>query len=104
MLTAGIAVYVAMETSKGQVEIELAPEVEIPTAWSKRAPWPRCLSRWPSADRAKCIKVPVSRPPGRAQPSQPPTSQLPKENRFPQTRGSAVGAPQGSGERHLRTC
>lgn len=76
MLTAGIAVYVAMETSKGQVEIELAPEVEIPTAWSKRAPWPRCLSRWPSADRAKCIKVPVSRPPGRAQPSQPPTGHL----------------------------
>ncbi|XP_045442956.1 protein mab-21-like 3 isoform X2 [Pipistrellus kuhlii] len=56
MLTSGIAVHVAMETSAGQVEIELAPEVEIPTAWSKRAPWPRCLSRWPSAERAKCIK------------------------------------------------
>ncbi|XP_036198617.1 protein mab-21-like 3 isoform X2 [Myotis myotis] len=56
MLTTGITVHVAMETSKGQVEIELAPEVEIPTAWSKKAPWPRCLSRWPSSDRAKCVK------------------------------------------------
>lgn len=56
LTTTGIAVHVAMETSAGQVEIELAPEVEIPTAWSKRAPWPRCLSRWPSSERAKCIK------------------------------------------------
>uniref|UniRef100_G1PMU8 Mab-21 like 3 n=1 Tax=Myotis lucifugus TaxID=59463 RepID=G1PMU8_MYOLU len=56
VLTTGITVHVAMETSVGQVEIELAPEVEIPTAWSKRAPWPRCLSRWPSSDRAKCVK------------------------------------------------
>ncbi|XP_008145439.2 protein mab-21-like 3 [Eptesicus fuscus] len=56
VLTTSIAVHVAMETSEGQVEIELAPEVEIPTAWSKRAPWPRCLSRWPSSERAKCIK------------------------------------------------
>ncbi|XP_014390028.1 PREDICTED: protein mab-21-like 3 isoform X2 [Myotis brandtii] len=56
VLTTGITVHVAMETSEGQVEIELAPEVEIPTAWSKRAPWPRCLSRWPSSDRAKCVK------------------------------------------------
>ncbi|XP_059529315.1 protein mab-21-like 3 isoform X3 [Myotis daubentonii] len=56
VLTTGITVHVAMETSKGQVEIELAPEVEIPTAWSKKAPWPRCLSRWPSSDRAKCVK------------------------------------------------
>ncbi|XP_070251848.1 protein mab-21-like 3 isoform X2 [Myotis yumanensis] len=56
VLTTGITVHVAMETSEGQVEIELAPEVEIPTVWSKRAPWPRCLSRWPSSDRAKCVK------------------------------------------------
>ncbi|ELK30842.1 PREDICTED: protein mab-21-like 3 isoform X2 [Myotis davidii] len=56
VLTTGLTVHVAMETSKGQVEIELAPEVEIPTAWSKKAPWPRCLSRWPSSDRAKCVK------------------------------------------------
>ncbi|KAF6075176.1 mab-21 like 3 [Phyllostomus discolor] len=45
-----------METSSGPVEIELAPAVEIPTAWSKKARWPRCLTRWPSPERVKCIK------------------------------------------------
>lgn len=40
------------------MEIELAPAVEIPTAWSKKARWPRCLTRWPSPERVKCIKVP----------------------------------------------
>ncbi|XP_054420674.1 protein mab-21-like 3 [Pteronotus mesoamericanus] len=50
------AVWVAMETAGGQVEIELAPGVEIPTAWSKKARWPRCLTRWPSPERVKCIK------------------------------------------------
>ncbi|XP_016078802.1 PREDICTED: protein mab-21-like 3 [Miniopterus natalensis] len=56
LLTNSIAVHVAMETSGGQVEIELAPEVEIPTAWPKKAQWPRCLTRWPSPERVKCIK------------------------------------------------
>ncbi|XP_045717601.1 protein mab-21-like 3 isoform X3 [Phyllostomus hastatus] len=56
MLTNGTAVWVAMETSSGPVEIELVPAVEIPTAWSKKARWPRCLTRWPSPERVKCIK------------------------------------------------
>uniref|UniRef100_A0A8C5LFU2 Mab-21-like 3 n=1 Tax=Jaculus jaculus TaxID=51337 RepID=A0A8C5LFU2_JACJA len=50
------AVWVAMETSTGQVEIELAPTVEISTAWSEKAQWPRCLKRWPSPKRVECIK------------------------------------------------
>ncbi|KAM5295435.1 protein mab-21-like 3 isoform 1-T11 [Glossophaga mutica] len=56
VLTNSTAVQVAMETSGGPVEIELAPAVEIPTAWSKKARWPRCLARWPSPERVKCIK------------------------------------------------
>ncbi|KAM8786764.1 protein mab-21-like 3 isoform 1-T2 [Rhynchonycteris naso] len=56
MVTNSTAVRIAMETSKGQVEIELAPEVEIPTAWSRKARWPRCLTRWPPPERVKCIK------------------------------------------------
>lgn len=60
MLTNSIAVWLAVETSQGQVELELAPAVEIPNAWSKKARWPRwprCLTRWPSRDRVGCIKV-----------------------------------------------
>lgn len=59
MLTNSIAVWLAVETSQGQVELELAPAVEIPNAWSKKARWPRwprCLTRWPSRDRVGCIK------------------------------------------------
>lgn len=68
MLTNSIAIRVAMETSEGQVEIELAPEVEIP-AWSKKALWPRCLARWPTPESVKCVKVPAAQLP-RAQTSQ----------------------------------
>ncbi|XP_032494673.1 protein mab-21-like 3 [Phocoena sinus] len=50
------AVRVAVETSTGPVELELTPSVEIPTAWSKKARWPSCLRRWPSAERVQCIK------------------------------------------------
>lgn len=50
------AVWVAVETSTGQVELELVPTVEIPTAWSEKAQWPRCLKRWPSPERVECIK------------------------------------------------
>ncbi|XP_047419372.1 protein mab-21-like 3 isoform X2 [Sciurus carolinensis] len=50
------AVWVAMETSACQVEIELVPTVEIPTAWSEKAQWPRCLKRWPSPEKVECIK------------------------------------------------
>lgn len=56
VLTNSTAVRVAVETSEGQVELELAPAVEIPNAWSKRARWPRCLTRWPSPERVECIK------------------------------------------------
>lgn len=60
MLANRAAVWVAIETSTGQVELELAPTVEIPTAWSEKAQWPRCLTRWPSPDRVECIKVSVT--------------------------------------------
>nr|XP_012617259.1 protein mab-21-like 3 isoform X1 [Microcebus murinus]XP_012617261.1 protein mab-21-like 3 isoform X1 [Microcebus murinus]XP_012617262.1 protein mab-21-like 3 isoform X1 [Microcebus murinus]XP_012617263.1 protein mab-21-like 3 isoform X1 [Microcebus murinus]XP_012617264.1 protein mab-21-like 3 isoform X1 [Microcebus murinus] len=56
MLANRAAVWVAVETSGGQVELELAPAVEIPTTWSQKARWPRCLQRWPSPERVKCIK------------------------------------------------
>uniref|UniRef100_A0A8C0WT57 Protein mab-21-like 3 n=1 Tax=Castor canadensis TaxID=51338 RepID=A0A8C0WT57_CASCN len=56
LLADSAAVWVVMETSSGQVEIELAPTVEIPTAWSEKAQWPRCLKRWPPPERVECIK------------------------------------------------
>lgn len=58
LLSHGAAVQVAVETSEGRVELELAPTVEIPNAWPKKARWPRCLTRWPSPERVGCIKVP----------------------------------------------
>ncbi|XP_004641777.1 protein mab-21-like 3 [Octodon degus] len=56
MLANSPAVWVAVETSTCQVEIELAPTVEIPTAWPEKAQWPRCLKRWPSPEQVECIK------------------------------------------------
>ncbi|XP_008069763.2 protein mab-21-like 3, partial [Carlito syrichta] len=56
MLENRSAVWVAVETCACQVELELAPSVEIPTTWSKKARWPRCLKRWPSPERVECIK------------------------------------------------
>ncbi|XP_064444654.1 protein mab-21-like 3 [Mirounga angustirostris] len=56
MLTHHSAVWVAVETATWQVELELVPAVEIPTAWSEKARWPPCLRRWPSRQRAECIK------------------------------------------------
>ncbi|XP_035108461.2 protein mab-21-like 3 [Callithrix jacchus] len=50
------SVWVAVETSAHPVELELVPTVEIPTAWSEKARWPRCLQRWPSQERVECIK------------------------------------------------
>lgn len=61
MLTHHSAVWVAVETATRQVELELVPTVEIPTAWSEKARWPPCLKRWPSRQRAECIKVSGSR-------------------------------------------
>ncbi|XP_037682212.1 protein mab-21-like 3 [Choloepus didactylus] len=49
-------VWVAMETSACQVELELVPTVEIPTTWPEKAQWPRCLKRWPSPNKVECIK------------------------------------------------
>ncbi|XP_031313746.1 protein mab-21-like 3 [Camelus dromedarius] len=56
MLTDSTVVRVAVETSSGQVEVELTPSVEIPTAWSKKAQWPSCLKRWPAPERVQCVK------------------------------------------------
>lgn len=50
-------VRVAVETSESQVEVELVPAVEIPTCWPEKARWPRCLKRWPSQEKVRCIKV-----------------------------------------------
>ncbi|XP_049735956.1 protein mab-21-like 3 isoform X1 [Elephas maximus indicus] len=52
----GSVVWVAVETSACQVEVELVPAVEIPTSWSVKARWPRCLKRWPAPDRVECVK------------------------------------------------
>ncbi|XP_051635628.1 protein mab-21-like 3 isoform X1 [Manacus candei] len=49
-------VRVAVETSESQVEVELVPAVEIPTCWPEKARWPRCLKRWPSQEKVRCIK------------------------------------------------
>ncbi|XP_010212049.1 PREDICTED: protein mab-21-like 3 isoform X2 [Tinamus guttatus] len=49
-------VRVAVETSELQVEVELAPAVEIPTCWPKKSKWPRCFKRWPSQEKVQCIK------------------------------------------------
>lgn len=53
----GSVVRVAVETSEIQVEVELVPTVELMNCWPKKARWPRLLQRWPSAERARCIKV-----------------------------------------------
>ena len=52
-----LVVRVVVETSAGQVELQLTPSVDIPTAWSKKAQWPSCLKRWPSPETVQCIKV-----------------------------------------------
>ncbi|KAJ8350957.1 hypothetical protein SKAU_G00260870 [Synaphobranchus kaupii] len=54
--TGGSVVRVAVETSEAQVEVELVPTVEMVNCWPKKARWPRLLKRWPSAERARCIK------------------------------------------------
>lgn len=108
MLTNSIAICVAMETSEGRVEIELAPEVEIP-AWSKKALWPRCLTRWPTPERVRCIKVPWAGP----QLTRAQTSQLNHPQHLP-SRGfrKTIGFPSSvvlkawapHRQRPLRTC
>ncbi|EHB08059.1 hypothetical protein GW7_09835 [Heterocephalus glaber] len=56
LLTSSSGVWVAVETSVCPVEIELAPTVEIPSAWPKKAQWPRCMKHWPSPQRVECVK------------------------------------------------
>ena len=57
MLMDHLVVRVVVETSAGQVELQLTPSVDIPTAWSKKAQWPSCLKRWPPPETVQCIKV-----------------------------------------------
>ncbi|XP_058643371.1 protein mab-21-like 3 isoform X2 [Onychostoma macrolepis] len=52
----GSVVRVAVETSEAQIEVELVPTLELMNYWPKRARWPRLFRRWPSAERARCIK------------------------------------------------
>ncbi|XP_075449081.1 protein mab-21-like 3 isoform X2 [Ascaphus truei] len=52
----GPTVRVCVETSEQPVDVELVPAVEVPGCWPKKAQWPRFLKRWPSKDKAQCIK------------------------------------------------
>ncbi|KAM4872941.1 protein mab-21-like 3 [Thomomys bottae] len=51
-----VAVWVAVETGSGPVDVELVPTVDVPSAWPEKARWPRCLRRWPPPETAQCIK------------------------------------------------
>ncbi|KAG9473048.1 protein mab-21-like 3 isoform X2 [Eleutherodactylus coqui] len=52
----GPTIRVTVETSMQTVEVELFPVVEIPGCWPRKARWPRFFKRWPSKDRARCVK------------------------------------------------
>ncbi|XP_014020575.2 protein mab-21-like 3 [Salmo salar] len=52
----GSVVRVAIETAEGVMEAELVPTVELINYWPKKARWPRLLHRWPTTERARCIK------------------------------------------------
>ncbi|XP_053561695.1 protein mab-21-like 3 [Bombina bombina] len=54
--SSGPVLRVSVETSEQLVEVELVPAVEIPGYWPRKARWPRFLARWPSKERARCIK------------------------------------------------
>ncbi|XP_004616341.3 protein mab-21-like 3 [Sorex araneus] len=56
MLPNSSAVWLELETTGGPVELQLAPAIDIPSVWSEKARWPRCLQRWPTLERVKCIK------------------------------------------------
>ncbi|XP_073407152.1 protein mab-21-like 3 [Dendrobates tinctorius] len=53
----GPIIRVIVETSGQTVEVELLPMVEIPGCWPRKARWPRFFKRWPSKDRARCVKT-----------------------------------------------
>ena len=57
MESVGSVVRVAIETVEGVMEAELVPTVELINYWPKKARWPRLLQRWPTTERARCIKV-----------------------------------------------
>ncbi|XP_055734016.1 protein mab-21-like 3 [Salvelinus fontinalis] len=48
---------VAIETVEGVMEAELVPTVELINYYQKKAHWPHLLQRWPTTERAHCIKV-----------------------------------------------
>uniref|UniRef100_A0A8C9RL57 Mab-21-like 3 n=1 Tax=Scleropages formosus TaxID=113540 RepID=A0A8C9RL57_SCLFO len=54
--TLGSVVRLAVDTSEAQIEVELVPAVELINSWPRKAHWPRLLKRWPSMERARCIK------------------------------------------------
>ncbi|KAM4689878.1 protein mab-21-like 3, partial [Rhinophrynus dorsalis] len=56
MDSSGPAVRLNVETSEQQVEVELVPVVEVPGCWPRKARWPRFFKRWPSKDKAQCVK------------------------------------------------
>lgn len=56
MLSNCSAVWLELETAGGPVELQLAPAVDIPSTWSEKAHWPRCLKHWPSPEKVKYIK------------------------------------------------
>ncbi|XP_053312827.1 protein mab-21-like 3 isoform X2 [Spea bombifrons] len=56
MESIGPVIRVNVETSVQPVEVELVPMIEVPGCWPKKARWPRFLKRWPSKDRAQCVK------------------------------------------------
>ncbi|XP_051567112.1 protein mab-21-like 3 [Myxocyprinus asiaticus] len=56
MESVGSVVRVTVETSEAQIEADLVPTVELMNCWPKRARWPRLFRRWPSIERAHCIK------------------------------------------------
>ncbi|XP_044308377.1 protein mab-21-like 3 [Varanus komodoensis] len=49
-------VRVAIETASFQVEVELAPTIEIPTCWPRKSKWPRCFRHWPCQEKVQCVK------------------------------------------------
>lgn len=52
----GPTIRATVETSGQTVEVELLPVVEIPGCWPRKARWPRFFKRWPSKERARCVK------------------------------------------------
>lgn len=56
MESIGPIIRVNVETSIQTVDVELVPVVEVPGSWPRSARWPRFFKRWPSKDKARCVK------------------------------------------------